>query len=283
MKSPGQIIRALAVAAVLLMLSLPLLAANDVSGSLSNLTPSVSSTTLPIPPVRARMSPELALQVHNARTQRQARELAAYSDTTVVEAELPKTAQKGRYQVQRMFSAPRSLAFKAVNFVGDGVVKTNVNARMLQSEVDRAQKGDNADVAITNANYKFSYKGVREVEGGPLCHVFQVKPRGKRVGLFKGYVYLDAYTGGMRRAEGKMVKSPSFFVKNIEFSQDYTDVAGFDMVTHIRSTAQTRIVGKAIVDITHSDLQASSIYEMQTASPDQQPATVRPVSFENQH
>jgi hypothetical protein len=180
-----------------------------------------------------------------------------------------------------MYSAPKSLAFKAVNFVGDGFVKTNVIARMLQSEVENAQKGTNADVAINSVNYKFTYKGLRELDGGSLCHVFQVKPRQKRAGLFKGTIYLDVYTGGMRRAEGKMVKSPSFFVKNIEFSQDYHDVDGFDMVTHIHSTAEARIIGKAIVDITHSDLQARSVYEIQNA-PEESGPTMRSVSYENQ-
>ncbi len=109
-----------------------------------------------------------------------------------------------------------------MNFTGDSFVKTNVIARLLQSEVEHAKSTDNSDTAITTENYKFTYKGVQEVEGQPLCHVFQVKPRKNRVGLFKGTVYLNVYTAGMVRAEGKMVKSPSFFVKNIEFSQDYT-------------------------------------------------------------
>src|SRR5690242_8774191 len=136
MESFGHTIRNLLISALLSVFALPVLAA-DIKGSNSVFPP---ATTLNIPPVRARMSPELALQVHDARLQRQARELAEYTDTTVVEAELPQTAQKGRYQLQRMFSAPRSLAFKAVNFVGDGFVKTNVIARMLQSEVENAQK-----------------------------------------------------------------------------------------------------------------------------------------------
>ena len=241
----------------------------------------LSTATLNIPPQRARMSSELALQVHEARTKRQTRELGAYRDTTIVEAELPQTKQKGTYQLTRMYSAPKSLAFKAVNFVGDGFVKTNVIARLLQSEVDRAKQGDNTDVAITAENYKFTYKGVEEMEGGPLCHVFQVKPRHKRVGLFKGTVYLNVYNGAMFKAEGKMVKSPSFFVKKIEFSQEYAEVSGFDMVTHIHSTADTRIIGKAVVDITHSDVQAQSIYELQANSPESQPQspTVRTVSM----
>ena len=242
---------------------------------------SVAEATLNIPATRARMSPELALQVHDARTKRQARELGEYADTTTIEAELPQTAQKGSYELRRMYSAPRSLAFKAVNFVGDSFVKTNVIARLLQSEVDHAKTPDTGNVAITTDNYKFVYKGVEEVEGAQPVHVFQVKPRQKRAGLFKGKVYLDVYSGGMRHAEGIMVKSPSFFVKNIQFSQDYIEVDGFDMVSHIHSTADARIIGRTVVDITHSDLQARSVYELQASSPDpqQQAPLVRTVSM----
>ena len=272
--------RFVGIAAMALAISSPVVAIdNDL-----NIAPDVaglSAATLNIPPQRARMSAELALQVHQARTQRQAQDLGAYRDTTVIEAELPQTRQKGRYQLQRMYLAPKSLAFKAVNFVGDGFVKTNVIARLLQSEVDRAKQGDNSDVAITAANYKFTYKGVEEMEDGPMCHVFQVKPRHNRVGLFKGTIYLNVYSGAMYRAEGKMVKSPSFFVKNVEFSQEYAEVGGFDMVTHIHSTADTRIIGKAVVDITHADVQAQSIYELKANSPElqQDGAVVRSVSL----
>jgi hypothetical protein len=233
-------------------------------------TPSIVEATLNIPATRARMSPGLALQVHDARTKRQARELGEYSDLTTIEAQLPQSGQEGVYQLRQIYSAPKSLAFKKVNFTGDSFVKTNVIARLLQSEVEHAKAASNDDTAITTANYKFSYKGIQELEGKPLCHVFQVKPRHNRVGLFKGTVYLNVYTGAMERAEGKMVKSPSFFVKNIEFAQDYTEVDGFDMVSHLHSTADARIIGKTVVDITHSDLQARSVDELQASSSEQQ-------------
>jgi hypothetical protein len=279
MKFTG-IIRFLAVAALSLSFAAPVFASDsDVIGT-SDLASFPSGATLNIPAPLARMSPELALQVHEARLQRQARELGAYSDTTVVAAELPKSKQQGSFRLQRVFSAPGSLAFKAVNFVGDGFVKTNVIARLLQSEADHAKKGDNGDLAISSANYKFTYRGVEEMEGGPLCHVFQVKPRDKRAGLFKGTIYLNVYTGAMFKAEGKMVKSPSFFVKNIEFSQQYTDVGGFDMVTHIHSTADAKFIGQTIVDITHSDLRTQSVSELRAAQERQYSVpVVRTVSY----
>ncbi len=264
-------------------LTLPAFAADANSTWTPDMVPSVSSpsATLNIPDVRPRMSPELALNVHENRSARQARELGEYNDVTTIDAELPQTAQKGRYRLHRIYSAPKTLAFKTIDFVGDGFVKANVIARLLQSEVDHAQKDDNQTTAITAANYKYSYKGVDTLDGQPV-HVFAVKPRENRSGLFKGKIYLDAYTGAMRRAEGTMVKSPSFFVKNIQFVQDYAQVNRFDMISHIHSTADTRIIGKAIVDITHDEYQAHSLAEIEAASspaPTDQAPTVRTVSF----
>ncbi len=272
-------IRTIRVALLALTLVSPAIAADANSYVLVDVPG--TSPKLDIPAPRARMSPELALQAHDARTKRQALELSEYRDTTIIEAELPQSAQKGRYQLQRIFSAPKSLAFKAVNFAGDGFVKTQVIARILQSEVDHAKKDDNASIAITSANYKFSYKGLVELDGGDPVHLFQVKPRQKRPGLFKGKIYIDVYTGAMRHAEGVMVKSPSFFVKNIHFLQDYAEVSGFDMVSHVHSTADVRIVGKTIVDIQHTDVQARSIYDVQAGTGDVQPQApaIRPASF----
>lgn len=237
--------------------------------------PSIPQLNIPAP--RARMSPELALQTHEQRLQRQAVELGEYNDETVIEAELPSTSQKGRFRLKRAFTAPKSLVFKAVDFVGDGFVKTNVIARLLQSEVDYVEKGQAQSSAISAANYKFNYKGIEGLNGQPV-HVFQVKPRKKRAGLFKGKVYLNVYSGSIVRAEGRMVKSPSIFIKKIEFVQDYANVGGFNLVSQVRSTAHTRVIGKAIVNITHSDYQAKSVAQLQSPIRSQQP-TVRPVSF----
>jgi hypothetical protein len=201
-----------------------------------------------------RMAPELALQVCRGRSVIQAGQLASYSSTTVIRAQLPDTSQYGEYEVQQHYLAPRTLEFKAVRFTGDTFVKTNVITRLLQSEVDHVQKDDPALNAISPANYKFSYKGTNEFQGR-MVHVYQLKPRQKRVGLFKSRIYVDAYTGSLVRAEGRPAKSPSLFVKKLDFVQDYADIGPFTLPVHIHSEATARIVGRAIVDIYQRDYQ----------------------------
>jgi hypothetical protein len=221
----------------------------------SNGLPSTASTPdLSSPTVLPRMAPDLALQVFHGRSVIQAQQLAGYSAVTVIHAELPQTAQQGEYELQRHYAAPHTLEFTALHYSGDGFVKSNVITRLLQSEVDHVKQDDTALTAITNANYKFSYRGSGP-QNGRIVHVFQVKPRKKRVGLFKGKIFLDAYTGSLVRVEGSVVKSPSFFVRKIEFVQDYTDVGNFTFPAHIHSDAMARVIGRTIVDIYHRDYQ----------------------------
>lgn len=219
-----------------------------------------------------RMAPELALATFEQRLERQPLALAGYSATQVIDADLPDTRQKGEWELQRRFVAPKTLEFKPLKFIGDSFVKTNVIARLLKSEVDHVENDNPGSTALTARNYKFKYKGVDELGGRP-AHVFEVKPRKKRPGLIKGKIYLDVRSGALLRVAGEMVKSPSFFVKKLEFVQDYADFGGFTFPVRTRSTAKTRIVGRAVVEITTRDYVPVAAPESGTG------ALVQPVSL----
>lgn len=222
--------------------------------------------SLPAPTiVQPNLSPDIALQAFQQRAIRQSAELGAYTDWTTIEAELPATSQHGQFRLRRTYAAPNTLGFAAIRFVGDGFVKTNIITRLLQSEAENVKKGEGANTAINAANYKFSFKGVEDLWGSPV-YVYQVKPRAKVLGLFKGKIYLDM-RGRIRRAEGEMVKSPSFFIKKIRFVQDYADFGDYTFPVHIHSQADARLLGTAVVDIYHGDYRARSVAQVQSEGP----------------
>jgi hypothetical protein len=227
--------------------------------------PPQTEAPLIAPLVLPRMAPELALSTYQQRLARQNLLLTGYSASTVIAADLPDTSQRGEFELKRRYIAPNQLKFTPVKFTGDGFVKSNVITRLLQSEVDHVSKGGSSQTAISEANYKFSYKGLEAVDG-QFVHVFQVKPRKKRPGLFKGRIYLDVYAGSLRRAEGTLVKTPSFFVKKIEFVQDYADVNEFTFPAHVHSIAKTRLIGRAVVDVVNRDFQLDPSAVAQNAS-----------------
>ena len=233
---------------------------NIAAGNHSDPTPLLPPITLP------RMAPELALQVMANHAIIQDAHLGSYSAVSTVAARLPDLKESAQFELDRRYVAHKSLKFTPVSFSGDGFVKSNVIVRLLQSEVDHVQKDQPGQTAIDNRNYKFAYKG-REILNGRMVHVFHVKPRKKRPGLFKGRIFVDVYTGTLVRAEGRMVKSPSLFIKDIDFRQDYADVDGFTFPVHMHSQAKARILGRVIVDVVHRDYRPVSATEV-AATPD---------------
>lgn len=205
-------------------------------------------------------SPAQALQAYQARAIRQLTILAASTDDTSVDAELERTSQRAEFLLKRTFSAPRSVAYTALTFQGDTFVKSNIIARVLQSDVDRVQKEDGLAVAIVESNYKFSFRNVETLEGRTV-YEFVLRPRRRESGLFKGKIFIDAQTGHMLRATGKLSKSPSWWIKRVDFTQDYIDVGEFTMPLETRLLTQVRIVGPIAIVIRHKSYQVHSIGE----------------------
>ena len=210
------------------------------------------------------MSPEQALRTYQERALRQVTTLARYSDKTTIEVEIPAMAAKGQCSLRRTFSAPQSLIYRAVEFVGDTFVKTNVIYRLLESDVERTGKNTRAKVAILESNYRFSYEGVEDLNGQPL-YAFALRPHRKDASLFKGKIFIDPQTGHINRAAGRLGKSPSWWIKRIDFIQDYADVGDFTMPAQIRSVIQARIAGRLVVDIQHTEFEVRSVEQLKSA------------------
>ncbi len=78
-------------------------------------------------------------------------------------------------------------------------------------------------------------------------------PKKKAVGLFKGQIWIDAASGMPVREIGQFVKTPSVFLKKIAFVRDYEIRNGIAFPSHIQSTVDTRIVGRAELQIDFSN------------------------------
>ena len=210
------------------------------------------------------LSPQQALITYEVTAMRQLTTLAAYSDKTTIEAEIPAIGEKGRCTLRRAFSAPQSLMYKSVEFVGDAFVKTNVIYRVLESDVESAEKKTWQRVAIAEGNYRFSYKGTEDLNGRRL-YAFALKPRRKDPGLFKGKILIDPRTGHIVRAVGRLSKSPSWWIKRVDFIQDYVDIGDFTMSGQIQSITRARIAGRIVVNIRHSAYEVRQIEELKSA------------------
>jgi len=212
-----------------------------------------SLLVLPVAPARAEEGPEdQALPIVDKyldATQTQQNLLRGAQMEIDIDAALPRLEKRGKLQALRLISRLGKITYKALGFSGDNTVKQEVITRYLAAE---SEGRENGTIAITPANYKFRYSG-RIVQNGQTTLVLQVTPRKKAVGLFKGELWLDAETGMPLRESGEFVKSPSVFLKKIAFVREYELHDGVSIPKHIASRVDTRIVGRAELQISFSN------------------------------
>lgn len=199
----------------------------------------------------AALPPEAIVDNYCAVSRGQAQLLKNVSMDMEIEASLPKLKKEGRLHALRRITALGRITYEALRFEGDGTVKNQVIARYLSAEAE-AQKDQSPSLAVTPDNYKFKYKGRGELNGR-VVHIFQVTPRKKRQGLFKGDIWIDAETYLRLQEAGYLVKNPSIFLKRVQFVRTYEIRGGISVPRQVQSVVETRLVGKAELTIDYSN------------------------------
>jgi hypothetical protein len=190
---------------------------------------------------------ETVVENYWAASRNQDKALKGASMEVDIDASLPKLKKHGRLRALRHISALGRITYDALRFEGDNTIKNNVIARYLAADA-QAQSDGTSSLAVTPANYKFKYKGLLQC-GSQTVHIFQVTPRRKKVGLFRGEIWIDAETYLRIRESGRFVKSPSIFLKKIQFVREYEIQDGISLLRQIRTVVQTRLVGPAELTI----------------------------------
>jgi hypothetical protein len=160
---------------------------------------------------------------------------------------IPNLAKTGSMEALRAISKLGKVTYDALKFEGDGTVKNHVLVRYLTAEAENYDS-PNPKLAVSKENYKFKNKGL-QMKDGQQVYVLELNPRRKEVGLFKGEVWLDPQTMLPVRESGKFVKSPSVFIKNVEFVRNYEIRDGLAVPVSMKSFAETRIVGRTELNI----------------------------------
>jgi hypothetical protein len=191
------------------------------------------------------ISPPEALERYLRAKQAQQPEAQEAPIEVDIEASLPQLNKQGRMHGVRLLTQAGQVVYSELRFKGDNTIKTQVIARYLKTEVQSRSAGE--DVTISLVNYRFEYKGIADYAGRP-AYVYQIEPRRKRVGLFRGELWLDPATALPFREWGDLVKSGSAFVKHVRFVRDYFLDRNRADVRRLILTAHAFMVGE--VDMT---------------------------------
>jgi hypothetical protein len=167
-----------------------------------------------------------------------------------INASIPGWKKQATLTALRSISKVGKITYHVLKFQGDNTVKHEVIARYLTAE--QQAQGDDA-MAINPQNYKFKYKGQKSEQSGQV-YVFQLAPRKKKVGLFKGEMWLDAKSYLPIYEKGRLVKNPSIFFKKVEFERQFAIRNGMSVPEHMTSTISTRLIGKVELTINYSNV-----------------------------
>jgi hypothetical protein len=195
----------------------------------------------------AAMSPDTIVDNYLNASRDQERTLKGASMDVEFAASLPNLKKQGRLHALRRISPLGLIKYEKLRFEGDSTVNKQIITRYLSAEAE-AQMDQSSATAVTPQNYRFKYKGQSLLDGRPV-HVFQVSPKQKRQGLFNGEIRIDADTYLRVQESGKLVKSPSIFLKRVAFVRKYEIRNGISVPLQVQSVVDTRLVGKAELTI----------------------------------
>jgi hypothetical protein len=172
--------------------------------------------------------------------------------------QVPKLNKSGEIRVRRVVAMDGHVEYRVEGMqrTGDKTVQKDLIGRFMAAESE-IKDHDPAKMAVTPQNYKFKYKGLQHKENREV-HVYEVNPRKKRVGLFRGEIWVDPSTSLTVREAGRFVKSPSVFLKRVDFTRDYDIVAGIAVPQAMHTTIHTRFWGVALLAIRYSDFDWSA-------------------------
>lgn len=121
---------------------------------------------------------------------------------------------------------------------GSGMIRGKVLRAVLEGERE-VVSGDSARSSLARTNYTFQPNGV---DGDGLANVL-LSPRRKEPVLVAGTMFLQPADGNLVRLEGRLAKSPSFWVKNVDIIRKYERISGVVVPVVLESTAQVRLMG----------------------------------------
>ena len=208
-------------------------------------------------PASFRPWPEV-LNRYLAASQEQQTRLHDSTMEVQIEARLPRLKKEAQLHALRQITRVGQITYQAVRSAGDKMALKEVVYNYLRAETEASKngvengKGKTASISITPENYKFKFRGTASYTGRPF-YVIQVSPKKKRVGLFKGEIWVDAETFLPVRESGTFVKNPSVFLKKVQFVREYELRNGIALPLKIQTRVDARIVGKAELDINFSN------------------------------
>ena len=170
----------------------------------------------------------------------------AYRAVRHLEAE--NGSRKGWLDAITEYSPETGFRYEITAEGGSGYMRTKVLKALLDGELAVIARGETKRSSLDPANYKFQPNGI---DSDGLANVL-LSPRRKERVLVSGMMALNTTDGGLVRLQGRLAKSPSFWIKNVDIVRTYERIHGTVVPVSLESRAQVRFLGEATLRMTYA-------------------------------
>jgi hypothetical protein len=136
---------------------------------------------------------------------------------------------------------------------GSGFIRSRVLRAVLDGERDVFAKGQTARSSIALDNYQFK---PGDVTADGLATV-ELTPLRREHVLVAGTMTLRAPDGDLVCLQGRLARSPSFWMKTVDIERHYARIGGTVLPVSLESKAQLRPFGSAALRMTYRYLEVN--------------------------
>jgi Outer membrane lipoprotein-sorting protein len=116
---------------------------------------------------------------------------------------------------------------------------------ILQKETEPNKDAQRKE--LSPENYDFQLVG-KEAIDGRNCYVLSISPRRDEKDMIRGKIWVDAENYNIHRIEGKTVKSPSWWIRDLYVLMTFASVDGMWLHTFTHAVADVRFKGKYVME-----------------------------------
>jgi len=145
------------------------------------------------------------------------------------------------------YSPATGFVYQVTGEGGSDLIRNKVLKAVLEGEREVIARGEAARSSLAIANYRFQANGV-DAEG--LANVLLSPRRRERV-LLAGTMFLTPADGDLVRLQGRLAKSPSFWVKDVDIVRTYERIGTAVLPVALETKAHVRFLGVATLRMTY--------------------------------
>ena len=165
-----------------------------------------------------------------------------------LEGGLTNSADKrGWIEAWTEYQPGRGFTLEVVREGGSEYVRNKTLRTLLASEQDLIARGKRVRASLDSKNYAFEDGGLTD---SGLQRIL-MNPVKKSEGLVDGSLWVDPDSGLVTKIQGRLLKSPSFWLRDVDVTWKFAHVGGHVVPIEMSSTGRVRMLGRSNFKMTY--------------------------------